>query len=111
MRDPVTGFLYPNGWQEMSGIHGTSISSHEGFAVLTASGTILRRGYTTGTTAAAACKAAILSLDHDVSEVTIRLPCGLVAGVPVTAHTGHASCRKYAGDYPSDVTAGIEFVA
>jgi cobalt-precorrin-5B (C1)-methyltransferase len=46
-----------------------------------------------------------------VSQVTIHLPCGLVAGVPVTASTGHASCRKYAGDYPSDVTAGIEVVA
>ena len=80
--------------------------------VLTASGTILRRGYTTGTTAAAACKAAILSLSHDVSRVTVRLPCDLVAaGIPVEAHAGHASCRKYAGDYPADVTAGIEFLA
>ena len=83
----------------------------QGFAVLTASGAILRRGYTTGTTAAAACKAAILSLKQDVSQVTVRLPCGLVAGVPVIARAGHASCRKYAGGYPADVTAGIEFVA
>jgi cobalt-precorrin-5B (C1)-methyltransferase len=111
MRDPVTGFLYPDGWQEKVPDQREFDPVARGFAILTASGTILRRGYTTGTTAAAACKAAILSLDHDVSEVTIRLPCGLVAGVPVTAHAGHASCRKYAGDYPSDVTAGIEFVA
>ncbi len=34
-----------------------------------------------------------------------------MADLPVTARAGEASCRKYAGDYPSDVTAGIEFVA
>ncbi|MGB8218822.1 MAG: cobalt-precorrin-5B (C(1))-methyltransferase, partial [Methanoregula sp.] len=111
MRDPVTGFLYPNDWVTKVKDSRERDLVAGGFAILTASGTVLRRGYTTGTTAAAACKAAIFSLDHDVSQVTIHLPCGLVAGVPVTAHAGHASCRKYAGDYPSDVTAGIEFVA
>ncbi|WP_292424451.1 cobalt-precorrin-5B (C(1))-methyltransferase [Methanoregula sp.] len=111
MRDPVTGFLYPENWQEKVFDPAGLDLVVQGFAVLTASGTILRRGYTTGTTAAAACKAAILSLEQDVSQVTVRLPCGLVADVPAEAHAGHASCRKYAGDYPSDVTAGIEFVA
>jgi len=111
MRDPVTGFDYPKSWQEkVTDTAGLDLVT-QGFAVLTASGAILRRGYTTGTTAAAACKAAILSLKQDVSQVTVRLPCDLVAGVPVTARAGHASCRKYAGDYPADVTAGIEFVA
>ncbi len=111
MRDPVTGFIYPEGWQEkVSDIQELDRVS-QGFAVLTASGTILRRGFTTGTTAAAACKAAILSLSGAVSQVTVKLPCGLVADLPVTARAGEASCRKYAGDYPSDVTAGIEFVA
>ena len=111
MRDPVTGFDYPESWQEkVTDPAGLDLVA-QGFAVLTASGAIIRRGYTTGTTAAAACKAAILSLKQDVSQVTVRLPCGLVAGVPVTARAGHASCRKYAGDYPADVTAGIEFVA
>ncbi len=111
MRDPVTGFIYPESWQEkVSDIQELDRVS-QGFAVLTASGTILRRGFTTGTTAAAACKAAILSLSGAVSQVTVKLPCGLVADLPVTARAGEASCRKYAGDYPSDVTAGIEFVA
>jgi len=111
MRDPVTGFDYPKHWQEkVTDPAGLDLVA-QGFAVLTASGAILRRGYTTGTTAAAACRAAILSLKQDVSQVTVRLPCGLVAGVPVTARAGLASCRKYAGDYPADVTAGIEFVA
>ena len=112
MRDPVTGFEYPASWQQKVSDPRELNLVGQGFAVLTASGTILRRGYTTGTTAAAACKAAILSLSHDVSRVTVRLPCDLVvAGIPVEAHAGHASCRKYAGDYPADVTAGIEFLA
>jgi cobalt-precorrin-5B (C1)-methyltransferase len=111
MRDPVTGFLYPENWQERVADPGDLDLVGRGFAVLTASGTILRRGYTTGTTAAAACKAAILSLAHDVSRVAVHLPCDLTAEVPVVAQAGHASCRKYAGDYPADVTAGIEFVA
>jgi cobalt-precorrin-5B (C1)-methyltransferase len=111
MRDPVTGFLYPPGWEEKASDPARLAQVAEGFAVLTASGAILRRGFTTGTTAAAACKAAILSLSHDITTVSIRLPCGLIADIPVMARAGQAACRKYAGDYPSDVTAGIEFVA
>jgi cobalt-precorrin-5B (C1)-methyltransferase len=111
MRDPVTGFLYPSAWVERASDPAGLEKVARGFAVLTASGAILRRGYTTGTTAAAACKAAILSLSGDIAEVRIHLPCGLEADVPVTARAGRASCRKFAGDYPSDVTAGIEFVA
>lgn len=111
MRDPVTGFEYPKDWQENVSDPAGLEPVAQGFAVLTASGTILRRGYTTGTTAAAACKAAILSLKQDVSAVTVLLPAGLAADIPVMAHAGHASCRKFAGDYPADITAGIEFVA
>ncbi|HVP96014.1 cobalt-precorrin-5B (C(1))-methyltransferase [Methanoregula sp.] len=111
MRDPVTGFLYPATWEaKATNPAGLSLAAR-GFAVLTASGTVLLRGYTTGTTAAAACKAAILSLSGNITEVRIRLPCGLEADLPVTARDGRASCKKYAGDYPSDVTAGLEFVA
>jgi len=111
MRDPVTGFLYPGAWVAKVSDPACLEKVAGGFAVLTSSGTVLMRGYTTGTTAAAACKAAILSLAGDISRVTIQLPCGLSADLPVTARAGHASCRKYAGDYPGDVTAGLEFVA
>jgi len=111
MRDPVTGFLYPVAWIEKCGNPVLLNSVEQGLAILTSSGTVLRRGYTTGTTAAAACKAAVLSLKSDVLSVTIRIPCGLCVDIPVEAHAGRASCRKYAGDYPSDVTAGLEFVA
>jgi len=111
MRDPVTGFLYPADWiAKCSDQEGLALAE-QGFAILTSSGTILKRGYTTGTTAAAACKAAILSLDRAIDNVDVRLPCGLVAKVPVTARGGRASAKKISGDYPSDVTAGIEFVA
>jgi len=111
MRDPVTGFIYPKRWEERVRDPHDLVPVAEGFAVLTASGTILRRGFTTGTTAAAACKAAILSLSGEVSRVSITLPCGIVAEVPATGRSGHASSMKYAGDYPGDVTAGLEFVA
>jgi len=111
MRDPVTGFLYPSDWIAKCSDPAGLALAERGFAILTSSGTVLKRGYTTGTTAAAACKAAVLSLDQAIDRVEVRLPCGLVAEVPVTARDGKASCKKFSGDYPSDVTAGIEFIA
>jgi cobalt-precorrin-5B (C1)-methyltransferase len=111
MRDPVTGFEYPKTWQEKCRSPESLEDVTRGLSVLTASGTVLRRGYTTGTTAAAACKAAILSLQIDVSAVRVTIPCGLALAVPVTARNGSARCIKFAGDYPADATAGLEFVA
>ena len=64
------------------------------------------------TTAAAACKAAVLSLQSPVTAVTITTPSGIIVDIPVNVTgTGFAECRKYAGDYPEDVTAGILFCA
>ena len=111
MRDPVTGFDYPEAWVKKCKSPELLHLAEEGFAVLTASGTVIRRGYTTGTTAAAACKAAILSLSGVVTSVPVHIPCGLVAEVPVIGFAGKASSKKFAGDYPDDVTAGIEFIA
>jgi len=111
MRDPVTGFVYPSAWRAKCSDPAGLALAGQGFAVLTASGTILRRGFTTGTTAAAACTAAILSLDRDVASVQVHLPCGLVTDVAVTTRAGRASAKKFSGDYPADATAGIEFVA
>jgi cobalt-precorrin-5B (C1)-methyltransferase len=34
-----------------------------------------------------------------------------VVSVPVSGSGGTASCKKFAGDYPDDVTAGCEFIA
>ena len=111
MRDPVTAFDYPQAWVKKCKSPELLSLAEEGFAVLTASGTVLRRGYTTGTTAAAACKAAILSLNGVITSVPVHLPCGLTADVPVSGVSGRASCKKFAGDYPNDVTAGCEFIA
>ena len=112
MRDPVTGFVYPDAWVERCHDPYRLHLAGEGLAVLTASGTVLIRGYTTGTTAAAACMAAVLTLDGPPAlSVPVTLPCGLVVNVPVDAEGGRAMVRKFAGDYPGDVTAGIEFIA
>ena len=112
MKDPVTDFEYPGAWVAACRSPDLLPDVRRGLAVLTASGTVLRRGFTTGTTAAAACKAAVLSLAEDeVKGVGIALPCGISVRVPVDAYRGTASCWKDAGDYPADVTAGLEFVA
>ncbi|MFA4823718.1 MAG: cobalt-precorrin-5B (C(1))-methyltransferase [Methanoregula sp.] len=112
MRDPVTGFEYPGAWVERCNVPAQLLLAEQGLAVLTSSGTVLRRGFTTGTTAAAACKAAVLSLSGAIiTSVTIHIPCGLTVKVPADAYAGKSSCKKYAGDYPSDLTAGLNFVA
>ena len=112
MRDPVSGFEYPEAWVERCQNPGLLLLAETGLGVLTSSGTVLRRGFTTGTTAAAACKAAVLSLRKgDVHSVIITIPCGLVVNVLVEGKDGTASSRKFGGDYPGDVTAGIEFIA
>ena len=113
MKDPVTDFEYPAEWVAACRSPALLPDVRRGFAVLTASGKVLRRGFTTGTTAAAACKAAVLSLAEDggVRGVGITLPCGIAVRIPVDAYRGIASCWKDPGDYPEDVTAGLEFVA
>jgi cobalt-precorrin-5B (C1)-methyltransferase len=110
--DPVSGFEYPPDWVTKCRRPDLLPLVAWGLAILTSDGTVLMRGYTTGTTAAAACKAAVISLESPVTEVIITTPCGVVVEIPVVIEgTGHAECRKYAGDYPDDVTAGILFRA
>jgi cobalt-precorrin-5B (C1)-methyltransferase len=106
--DPVSGFTYPAVWVARCTDPARLSAVSAGFAVLTSAGTVLMRGFTTGTTAAAAAKAAVLSLEDPVESVQVRLPCGLTATLPVTTISpGVAICSKYSGDYPSDVTSGI----
>ncbi len=111
LSDPVSGFVYPPSWIAAC----TDVSSLErvrqGLAILTASGKILLRGYTTGTTAAAACKAAVLSLQRIVHTVNITIPACLTVSVEVTGLEGTGQCRKYSGDYPSDATSGLLIIA
>lgn len=109
--DPVTGFSYPESWVMRCQTPELLKEVTRGLAVLTSSGKVLRRGYTTGTTAAAAAKAAVLSLRGEVEEVSLILPCGIIVTLPVTAAGGFGSCIKDAGDHEHDVTAGVEILA
>jgi len=112
MNDPLTGFEYPDAWVKACAQPGLLPLVSAGLAVLTAGGTVLRRGYTTGSTAAAACRAAVLSLQNPVHRVGIITPSGIAIELPVTTiRPGTVECRKYAGDYPGDVTADILFRA
>ncbi len=112
LRDPVTGFEYPETWAAACRDPQRRALVAAGLAVLTASGAALRRGFTTGTTAAAAAKAAVLSLaGGEPASVDLTLPCGIAVSIPVTARQGRATARKDPGDYPEDATAGAEFVA
>jgi len=111
MLDPLTGFEYPPDWITKCTSPEKLRLAEQGFGVLTSSGTVLLRGFTTGTTAAAAAKAAVLSLVADTRTASITLPCGILVDVPAHGHAGTGSSVKYAGDYPSDVTAGLEFRA
>jgi cobalt-precorrin-5B (C1)-methyltransferase len=111
LSDPVTGFHYPDAWIEACKDPGLLGGVGAGLAVLTSSGTVLKRGFTTGTTAAAACKAAVCSLAGEVNMVEIAIPAGLRVCVRAEGREGTGSARKYPGDYPGDATAGLEFRA
>lgn len=111
MIDPVTGFSYPDEWIRRARERGDITAVEEGRAVLTSSGEILRRGITTGATAAAAAKAAVLSLGQPVSDVEVLLPCGIRVIVDSTGENGEGYAVKDPGDYPDDRTAGLLFRA
>lgn len=109
MIDPVTGFSYPDEWIRRARERGDITAVEEGRAVMTSSGEILRRGITTGATAAAAAKAAVLSLREPVSGVNLLLPCGIRVMVDAAGEKGEGSAVKDPGDYPDDRTAGLLF--
>lgn len=112
MIDPVSGFPYPEAWVRLCTDEAARDLARSGFGVLTANGTVLRRGFTTGTTAAAAAFAAVASLHGaEVSEAEVLLPCGIRALVPACGRNGYGEARKFSGDYPDDVTAGIVIAA
>lgn len=112
MIDPVSRFEYPEAWVSLCRDENDLELVRRGLAVLTSDGKVLKRGFTTGTTAAAACMAAIASLGtDDLRSVEVRTVAGIPVKVDVEASNGVASSCKYPGDYPDDVTAGIEFRA
>lgn len=113
MIDPVNNFKIPDEWVKRTRVPIKELDEmiSSGCYVLLSGGRLLRRGYTTGTTAAAAAKAAVLSLIKDVSEIDVKTPIGLRVKLPVRAEKGKASVHKFSGDHATDVTNGIEIVA
>ncbi|MDD1724463.1 MAG: cobalt-precorrin-5B (C(1))-methyltransferase [Methanospirillum sp.] len=110
MQDPVSGFEYPESWIVPGMDPKTRELIEKGLAILTSDGSVRRRGFTTGTTASAAAKAAILSLaGQDITDVHVTTPSGIRVYIPVETEEGVGLCRKYPGDYPGDVTAGLLF--
>src|SRR3989304_1930057 len=109
MIDPVNNFKIPDKWIKLSrkSIKELEALISSGRYVLLSDGSLLRRGYTTGTTAAAAAKASILSLKKDISEVSVPTPIGLRVLLPVMARNGKASAIKDSGDHGWEVTGGM----
>ena len=111
MIDPVTGFVYPDAWIAACTSPDALALAASGLGVLTADGSVRRRGFSTGTTAAAAAKGAVLSVRAPCSKVHLLLPCGISVTVPVVATDGQAICHKDPGDYPDDATAHVTVFA
>ena len=64
-----------------------------------------------GTTAAAACKGAILSLQRPTDEVKITTPAKIEVSLAVVARNGFCVAAKDGGDHQFDVTEGLEMMA
>jgi cobalt-precorrin-5B (C1)-methyltransferase len=109
--DPVSGLKVPQSWIERSGDARAAEKIKSGRWVMLSDGRMLRRGLTTGTTAAAACKGAIISRHTSVDAVEVPTPVGLRVSLPVIAQGGVCVAVKDAGDHQSDITAGLEIVA
>lgn len=113
MIDPVNNFQIPDEWIRRAKIPLRELNERisSGCYVLLSDGSLLRRGYTTGTTAAAAAKASALSLKKDISKISVPTPIGLRVILPVLAKNGKAKALKDSGDHASDVTGGMEIIA
>lgn len=116
MFDPVNNFQIPDEWINRAKIPQKELKERieSGRYVLLSNGSMLRRGYTTGTTAAAAAKASIISMNSkkpEILEISVPTPSGLRATLIVSADRGKAIARKDSGDHATDVTDGIEIVA
>lgn len=109
--DPVTGFRVPPSWIETSQDPDVREKVRGGRWVLLSSGLLLRRGLTTGTTAAAACKGAVLSLKKPVESVDVATPAGVRVTLPVIASAGFCIAIKEAGDHEFDATKGAKIIA
>jgi cobalt-precorrin-5B (C1)-methyltransferase len=113
LRDPVTALLIPREWIDKSTVPFVELKKlvESGFYAITSSGTLLRRGLSTGTIAAAAAKAAVLSIKEPIREVDILTPVGIRVLVTVEGADGRAIAEKPTSDYHADVTEGLQFEA
>lgn len=113
MIDPVNKSKIPDTWIKKSTLPTNELIEgiESGKMVLLSDGSVLKRGYTTGTTASFAAKAAVLSLKKNVSDVSVPTPIGLRVSMKVNAKSGHAKAVKIFNDHESDITRGLEFVA
>jgi cobalt-precorrin-5B (C1)-methyltransferase len=113
MIDPVNNFKIPEEWISRAGIprEELEVKVASGMIVVLSNGTVLNRGYTTGTTASAAAKAAVLSLYRKVTSVSVPTPVGLRAYLDVSESSpGRAVVNKISNDHESDITRGLDFV-
>ncbi|WP_407354967.1 cobalt-precorrin-5B (C(1))-methyltransferase [Methanolobus sp. WCC5] len=113
MIDPVNKSRIPDEWLDRSKMPRDELEAgiKSGMLVVLSDGSVLKRGYTTGTTAALAAKAAVVALAGDVTHVSVPTPVGLRAELDVTGSKGHAVAVKINNDHESDITRGLEFVA
>lgn len=113
--DPVTRFEIPQEWIDRLSDPGALERVKSGMWILLSNGKLLKRGFTTGTTSAAACKGAIMSLANPaierIRQVDVPTPAGIRVSVPVTVSAGSCSAVKIGGDHQSDITDGVEFLA
>ncbi|WNY26971.1 cobalt-precorrin-5B (C(1))-methyltransferase [Methanolapillus ohkumae] len=117
MKDPVNDFEIPEEWILKSPLPRDDLRNlvEKGLAVVLSDGSYLKRGFTTGTTSAAAAKAAVLSLGRDVSSgeiISIPTPISLLAEMGIDfAKDGKSGVRKVWNDHESDITRNILFCA
>lgn len=104
--DPVSGLLIPSDWIERATDPQVLEKVNSGLWALLSDGTLLRRGLTTGTTAAAACKGAVVSLKGPVIQVEVLTPAGIRVSLPAEGRDGLCTAAKIGGDHESDATTG-----
>jgi len=115
INDPVSGFEIPKDWIKRSGDPCTQDKIRSGKWVLLSDGRMLVRGYTTGTTSAAACKGAVLSLAlapfESLECVDVMTPAGIRVSLTVEARAGICRAVKDGGVHQFDITNCIEILA
>ena len=120
MIDPVDNFKIPEEWIALTKIPFNELEKQvsQGMIVVLSNGSILKRGYTTGTTAAVVAKASVLLLNASLKEhkknidhVCVPTPSGPRACLDIKIHDGYAIVHKPQNDHESDITRGLEFRA